>query len=76
MERRKSRRFYVLVYNCDPKPPCVPGRKGQLVEYSATYVPLYVRRDDAEFDAKHHMQGEADVQPVTMALPQLAKARA
>ena len=60
--------FYVLRYKEHAKPPYKPGRKDELLEFSATYVPLNRNHTDADADARGAFESNVYVQEVALLL--------
>lgn len=52
---------YALRYKVGDKRREIKDGRGGIVTYSATNPAVYWKEKDAEFDAEHHMLGEAEV---------------
>jgi len=57
-------KYWILKYKEDAKPPHSKGRKDKPVSLSATYVPAFMDKKDAELTAKIDFNNEVYVERV------------
>lgn len=63
------KKLYILRYKKNPKPPFKKGRKNKPLVCSATFIPVFLHKKDAEFEAENTYNDEFYVEEIVITRP-------